>query len=218
MYSMDRLIKENKLFHMNYGIKEIDVQNVNRAIEVILKNRNSKTPNVGDIVEFTDKHGNYRKNSHIEVVKDNLYICENPYVPFVDINETEETYSTSTSGGAWTHIPKDITYIGECDKVFNIWGNKGPCSSGAIQFVIPVNIFEYSECKLGYSTKTHIKLNVKIDEELKYSNYKYILKLSGYSYKSFRDDNEYTDWLSKVNAIVIKDKFTGDFTLWIEEQ
>lgn len=218
MYSLDRLIKENKSFHMNYGIKEIDVENVNKVISIILKNRNSKTPNIGDIVEFTDKHGNYRRNSHVEVVKDNLYICEVPYVPFVYINETEQTYSTSTSGGAWTHIPKDITYIGECDKVFNTWGNKGPCVNGSIQFTIPVSIFEYSECNLGYSTKTHIKLNVKIDEEREFSNYKYILKMNGYSYMSFKNDKEYEDWLSEVNPVILKDSFTGDYTLWLKQQ
>jgi hypothetical protein len=85
-------------------------------------------------------------------------VCEQPYTPFVWANESESNIKCSTSGGAWTTVPKNLIYIGKRKKLFNAWGHCGSCADGAVEFEADVNVWEFKHPNpfFGeYSTKDY---------------------------------------------------------------
>lgn len=175
----EELIKINGEFlSEHYEISETDVNMANNYIELIEKTRSDKQPKVGDILQFTNKHGDYYGYAHIDAIKDGkATICERAYTPF--ISEYDGEIRLSTSGGAWTTLDaKNFKYLGKADKKFCDWGHYGACAHGAIDFIATVNVWEFKEeNKFGeYTTKDYKKqyINILDNEamEKRQSNYR----------------------------------------------
>lgn len=143
LYSLEKLVNENSIFNHKRNIEESDVVMVNYTINTILKNQKEDVPNIGDIVKFTDKYGNYREYAHIESIEDDLYVCGEPMYSIVDIKD--DGYTTTTEGESWTHIPKKLSYVGKIEKEFLVWGYINSFERGTLKFSIPVNVWEYSK-------------------------------------------------------------------------
>ncbi|PDZ95434.1 hypothetical protein CON36_28190 [Bacillus cereus] len=150
----------NATYDYNHGINQFDVDKANALVKVIENSRNDKSPQVGDIVEFTDKHGEYYANAHIErLQEDGLYICERIFSCFVSTNERTESIHTSAGGGEWTVIPINLTYLGKKEKRFVTIGHN---ENGAFAILAEVNVWEYKENDLTNTTKAHDKFHVSI--------------------------------------------------------
>lgn len=190
-YTLEGLKELNRVYDYNNAIREADVVRVNELVEIIEKSRNVNMPKVGDIVDFTDSYGNYSSNAHIEeCYEDELHINEHPYIPFVDPKKNGEI-STSTSGGPFHHIPKDLKYIGKKEKAFKVCTN-----IGAIEFYATVNVWSYSDGVHEFTTKDYDVFNITIDEERTHFNgYKYSCTQNGMNSHAFYTDEEYQAWI-----------------------
>lgn len=202
-YTLENLKALNGRYDYNHGLKESDVVNVNNWVELIEKSRCSTTPLVGDIVEFTNKYGNYYQNAHIDNIEgEELYICETPYVPFIMRSLEGVGYCTSTSGGAWTYIPKKLKLIGTRKKLFKDWGSYGVCAEGAVTFYAEVNVWEYIDGNPEFTTKEFDKHYVSITKDRVHSTeYKYIIRKESLGQVAFRTDEEYKAWLKTFHGV-----------------
>lgn len=196
------LLKINSLYHLEHGLTDKDVIMCNNYIKFIEKTRNKKMPKTGDILELTDKHGNYYPCAHIQGKgweDDTLEICENAYVPF--IVSTDKELKLSTSGGAWCSVPlKDLKYKGKRKKLFCDWGTCGACAHGAVEFWATVNVWEYKDPAplFGeYSTKNYKKMHINKLE--KPSDYGYMILGEG---TAFKNNEEYQAFLKTYKAKV----------------
>ncbi|MFW6015471.1 MAG: DUF4121 family protein [bacterium] len=212
MYTIDNLKEVNQSYDYQYRVCESDVVKVNKWIDFIKNTRDNSSPQVGDVIEYTTKYGEYYKNAHVDKIRDDeLEICLSPYVPFV--NENDGKLSTSTSGGPWQGAPKKLKYLGTKMKVFKDWGFVGPCGNGAVNFYAPVNVWEYKEDNplFGeYTTKTHSKFHVTKLEEKNDFGYKYKM-----NFNAFKDDDEYNSWLKTYKGVEFNNgtKTSAVFTL-----
>src|SRR5690554_4854771 len=127
MYTMESLKEINWSYDYNHKINQSDIDKANMYVKIIENSRDEKQPKSGDIIEFTNKHGDYYKNAHIEKydAEDDVFnICEQPYVPFIGLNKNNDGIYCSTSGGAWDNVPKNkLKYIGQRLKTFCDWGH-----------------------------------------------------------------------------------------------
>ncbi|AAK79121.1 hypothetical protein BJV85_002850 [Clostridium acetobutylicum] len=210
MYTLEKLRELNKSYDYEHTLNESDVEKANSWVKKIEGSRNKNFPQVGDIVEYTTKNGDYYKNAHIEniYVKDKkIYICEEPYVPFLCSAFNE--INTSTSGGAWAYIPTKLKLIGEREKSFRDWGHCGGCGNGAITFKAIVNVWKYEEIpNLKYTTEYYDKIYITINPE---DDYKYTSR-----YGAWKNDEIFSAWIQAYKGNIEKSKFNDKcFTVWI---
>lgn len=200
-YTIESLKDINYSYDMAVGVKESDVDKANALIAAIESSRNQKCPQVGDIVNLTNAYGEYYERAHIEKKEGSeLYICESPYTPFVDIYN--ELISTNTSGGAWLYIPSNLKLVGTQDKIFKSWGNMGACANGAFSFYAKVNVWEYVDGIHEFTTKDYDKWHLSIFEETSSQQaYKYILSKSGMKSCAFKTTEEYEKWKKTFRGI-----------------
>lgn len=224
-YTIETLKQINLGYDYDHRVTESDVEKANQWVKFIESRRTEESPQIGDIVEFTDKHGDYYKNAHIEKVEgDTLNICEQPYIPFVGIYNNK--LYTSTSGGAWTNIPQNLKLIGKRSKLFKDWGHCGACGNGAINFECMVNVWEYAEpdqFHQGYSTKNHNKFYVTVlekeEDREKHNYYKYLVTTSGCtSHTAFKTDKEYQAWLKTFNGVEFNGHWQNQRIVWTHKQ
>lgn len=203
-YDIESLKAINASYDSEHRVMQYDVDKANSYAKVIEETRNKDFPMIGDIVEYTDKYGDYYRNAHIEQVHDNeLHIVERPYEPFITVNVESKRYYTSTSGGAWAHIPKKLKLIGTREKSFVDWGHCGACGNGAIRFYANVNVWECIETDSEYTTRTHDKFYMTISKQLNSHDYKYIITKGSQSHTAFRTDEEYQAWLKTFHGIEV---------------
>lgn len=218
-YTIETLKDWNWTYHAKYGITADDVERVNQLVALIESTRSKEMPIVGDMVQYTSKWGDFYEHAHIEVVNDEkLYICEQPYVPFVEKVQENSGIITNTSGGAWTNIPKNIQYVGTADKFFKVWGHCGPCVDGAIVFEAKVSLWRYSDCEEQYTTELYDKYYVTVLETKSPIDYKYEVRKDGYATKAFRTDEEYEAWKKTFHAIEKESAFENTKIVWTFKQ
>lgn len=224
-YNIETLKQINQSYDYQHRINELDVDKANKWVTFIESTRNKNMPQIGDIVEFTDKHGNYYKDSHIEKIEDDmLNICEQPYIPFVGTHNNK--LYTSTSGGAWANIPQTLKLIGKREKLFKDWGHCGACANGAINFQAIVNVWEYIEpdqLYVGYSTKNYSQFYVSVLEDKEqreqHNGYKYLVTTSGCtSHTAFRTDKEYQAWLKTFKGVEFNGHWKNQKIVWTYKQ
>lgn len=183
----------------HFSLSDSDVIHANHLSELIESTRNANHPMPGDIVEFTTRQGGYYANAHIESIEENkLYICEQPYVPFM--YEVNHKFYFSTSGGAWTYIPSNLKRIGSRPKCFTDWGHCGPCADGAVDFFAEVNVWEYVEPNPffgSYTTKDYCKQFISYDPKDS-SPWGYHYHGDGQAY---RTEKQYLAWLTTYYGV-----------------
>lgn len=209
-----------------YDITEYEVRKANKYIELMQKERENTTiPVAGDIVKYTDKYGIYYGYAHIdEVLEDSkeVYICEQAYVPFIGTDKNGKI-CFSTSGGSWSYKDyKNFKKVGTQLKRFCDWGNCGACASGAFDFIVEVNVWEYSEIEEGEpSTKTHHKYCItELAEERRaeHNDYKYLVSEQCYNKIAFRTDEEYENWKSTLTIDKVEHTaYENTIYLWVRK-
>ncbi|GAB6453035.1 DUF4121 family protein [Bacillus cereus] len=219
-YTIESLKEINPSYDYHHGIKQIDVDKANELVKAIENSRNDKSPQIGDIVEFTDKHGEYYANAHIEKLQeDGLYICESPSSSYVSVNESNDSIYTSTGGGKWATIPANLTCVGKKERKFVVVGHDGIiCGNGAFTIIAEVNVWEYQESNLTYTTKTHDKLHVSIREDVDLAHYKYVITKDGLSHTAFKTDEEYQAWLKTYHGVEKDGAWTNTKIVWTYKQ
>jgi hypothetical protein len=208
-YTIDTLKGINASYNSEHRITQSDVDKANLYVEIIEGSRSDKKVQAGDIVEFTNKHGDYYGNAHIENLNENekWCICEHPYVPFIGLTDDNKNIYCNTSGGAWDSIPKELKYIGKRLKWFCDWGHWGACANGAIHFQALVNVWEYIENNPlygDYTTKNYNKNYVSycVDDKGNPKNdscYRYFA--DGIAFKTTED---YKAWIKTYKAAEFK--------------
>ncbi len=147
MYTKDRLIELNTLYHHEHGVTDADVAMVNHLVTLIEAARQIDPPTLLDgdrIICISPTKGVVSKRGHIQrrmSFCDFMTICTDPYIPFID----ERLYSDA-SGGYWITICESdlasFTFVGRELKTFCAWGHMGMCAHGAIDFQAEVFVWE----------------------------------------------------------------------------
>ena len=209
-YTKESLKKINQRYcsnHYYYGITDRDLAMVNDYVELIERTRSETEPRIGDIIQYTNEYGDYYMSAHIDKVYEDgrVYICEQPYVPFIGKDENNDGICCSTSGGAWCNLPKDkLTYIGKREKCFCDWGSCGPCANGSIEFAAEVSVWEYTASGnkfisdingKPYTTKEFNRMHVYYSPNKKDSNYNFFG--DGHAWET---DLEFQAWLRTFRA------------------
>lgn len=199
IYTKETLAPLNQRFiSAHYHLTDSDVDLANKLVDLIEQTRDPDRPMPGDIVEFTTVHGDFYPNAHIEnVYETGLYICEQPYIPFV--SDTGGKPSFSTSGGAWRQIPRNLKRIGTRPKLFKEFGHLGPCADGAIEFYAEVNAWAYTESDpfFPYTTRDWRRYYMHYDEK-SHDPFGYHYYLDG---TAFRTEKEYLAWLDTYHGV-----------------
>lgn len=83
-YTLDTLKKINERFIESHRMKESDVEMANAYVELIERTRSTTEPQSGDLIQYTDEHGNYYSAAHIEKVNGDgtVNVCEKTLYTF----------------------------------------------------------------------------------------------------------------------------------------
>ena len=190
----------------HYEITENDVIMCQKYVAFIEKTRDENQPKVGDILMYTNEHGDFYRSAHIDRIDENgmAEVCEQPYVPFIGYAKDNKNIICSTSGGAWCKLDtKEFKYVGKNLKKFCDWGHCGACAHGAIDFTASVNVWEYKakDSKFGdYSTKDYEKqyIHVLDDEQMKQKDTNYRILGDGIAWETME---EYEDYKKLFNGV-----------------
>ena len=182
-----------------------DVAKANNYVELIERTRSETEPKIGDIIQYTNEFGDYYMSAHINSVNEDgsLYICEQPYIPFINADSENNGVVCNTSGGKWCSLPKEkLVYVGKREKRFCDWGNCGACADGAIEFMAKVSVWEYASDShfIGssgkpYTTKDFNKMHIFYNPHSKNSDYVFF----GDSH-AWKTDLELQAWLRTFRA------------------
>lgn len=219
-YTLDTLKKINERFIESHRMKESDVEMANAYVELIERTRSTTEPQSGDLIQYTDEHGNYYSAAHIEKVNGDgtVNVCEKPYIPFINANVNNDGIRCCTSGGPWCDLPVNkLVYVGKGEKHFQDWGNCGGCANGAIVFNANVSVWEYvdernkfiSENGFKFTTKDFDKYYVTFNPDKEKTNYVYFT--DGNAWESKMD---YQAWLRTYRAEVFKGYRQNQFVVW----
>lgn len=221
-YDLESLKAINSKYHSRYSVKKEDVIKANEYVELIEKSR-KKYPCVGDMVIFTSKYGDYYDRAHIETITDDgqVYICEQPYVPFVHKHKKGTGIVCNTSGGAWEFIPiRSMTYVGKHLKKFCDWGSCGPRRDGTIEFEATVNVWEYTELNqfissegIPLTTKNFNRMKIRYWPEIDSDESQYTGKGCAWN-----DDLELQAWLRTYRAEIFDGGYRCFFAWYWKEE
>lgn len=201
-YTLEGLIDVNPSYHHEHRVTESDVQKANRIARVIESTRTDYAPRVGDIVQYTNKYGNYYAQAHIENMNEEgrWVICEQPMIPFVMVDNG--AVCTSTSGGAWSSVPGKLEYVGTTQKLFKDWGHCGRCGGGAFRVIARVNVWRYTDGNPEFSTEKHNMFYVYHSEKPIGCGYHWtVTREVSTPYKAFRTEAEYQAWLDEYQGV-----------------
>lgn len=214
-YNLESLVEVNPSYHHEHRVLMSDVEKANRIAQVIELTRRDDTPQAGDIVRYTTKHGDYYPKAHIEGLNEDgkLVVCEQPYIPFVTVENG--VVRTDTSGGSWSALPAKLERVGTAQKAFKAWGHCGPCGNGAFTVLAQVNVWRYTDGNPEFSTENHDMFYATRLERP--DRYGYIYRVSqDYStpYKAFRTEAEYLRWLETIQGVERQAAWPNSRIVW----
>lgn len=215
-YNIESLIKKNPYYDKEHRVTQADVNMANSYVELIENTRSCTTPKAGDVLRYTNQHGDYYPYAHIENNSNGICnICESPSVPFIGANTVG--IRCNTSGGSWGDLEAcNLRYIGREDKYFCDWGHWGTCANGAVHFTAQVSVWEYIHPEplyRDYTTEKWRKLYIsRVSEERRKDN-------GGYLYDSmdgiaFRTENEFQQFLKDYKGEVFKGHWDNQSIVW----
>lgn len=215
-YTIETLKGKSPAYDRRHGVTEADVNKANGLVALIECTRNDEVPQVGDIIEYTDKYAEYHPSAHVEQMSDGfINICSKPYTPFVFKHEHETAIVTDTSGGPWANIPKNLKLIGKRKKAFKSWGHCGMAAEGAFYIEAEVNVWEYSEAESEYTTKDYDKFIMYINHEPE-KNHQYLYTVSGAG--TFDTADELYAWLNTFKGVIHAGAWPNTRTIWTHKQ
>lgn len=205
-YTKESLLFLNHSYHSKHILTQEDVDKVNFFKAMIEATRTKTYPQVGDIIEYTDKRGRFFPGAHVETkLRGELNICEKPYEPFVSA-VYRETLHTTTSGGSWLKIPTELKYVGSQNKIFVIWGHKGACGDGAVRFEAEVSVWEHNVSETDFTTKTHDRFSYTLYTEQEQSSCRPFAVINGddnLTRHSFDSNQELQLWLKTFDGTLV---------------
>ncbi|MFP7486375.1 DUF4121 family protein [Priestia filamentosa] len=206
VYTEQTLKEINSSYDLKNKLTTTDIKKVNDWVKFIEEGRKDKKPQVGDIVEFTNKYGDYYADAHIdEVDKEEVNICTRSPLAFALVTKSEEgslaTYVGGPSQTGWWSIPKNLKLIGKRKKLFATLIDCELAGEEMINFLAEVNVWEYQEEDLQYTTKTHDRFKVRINEGTKNNGYKYIVYKDNLKHTAMKTDEEYKAWLDASRSV-----------------
>ena len=169
---------------------------------VDLLEKESSTPKIGDMVQFTNECGEFYSSGHLNKI--NADLCDfyaEAFIPYVFV-EKDKTYSFSVSGGYRENANlSELKYVGKKEKYFTLFR-----SCGSITFPVMVNVWEYNKNKDDFSTKTHDRVvvyEVKNQNNSIY-NHKFEVHNKSFCCKTFNTSNNLNRWLEMRKAVKSK--------------
>ena len=213
MYTIKTLSDINPNYCYSHKVTQVDVDNVNAMVEAIEKEREGViTPQVGDVIQFTDRHGMYYYNALLlELDKwgdGKSEICYSPFVPSVSA-DGGKIHLAASGGPFGYHDPADLVYRGDAPRRFCIWGVCGPEADGSVEFDARVHLWSYREPNPfygDYSTKDWDMFYVSHnDKPMHGSRYRYRVSMpGGTAVTAFVNDTEYLSWLRTYRGVEFK--------------
>ena len=84
-YTVETLKALNVSYDHDHRLTQEDTDMVNAYVELIEGTRSETTPQVGDRLIYTDRHGSHYGNALIEKALEGglVSVCEEPYIPFL---------------------------------------------------------------------------------------------------------------------------------------
>src|SRR5579864_4934691 len=147
MYTLEKLVALNTLYHHEHRVTLSDVEKINSLVTLIEALRQIAPPQPLDgdrIICVSPERGIISRNGHIQrrnSFSDWMTVCTHPFTPFIDARLTSDA-----SGGYWVSLQeKDraaFTFVGKELKTFCAWGHMGMCAHGAIDFKAEVFVWE----------------------------------------------------------------------------
>ena len=208
MYTLKSLNAINNRFTNAHGdVNSSDLEKVNKYIDLISVTRNKNIPQVGDMIVYTNKYGEYFPMAHIETIniKDNTaHICEraSSYISA----DKKNNIVCSSSGGTWYSIPLDkLSYTGTQERRFWFFGHCGACADGGIDFYTEVNLWEYDVNKEPYSTKTHNKHYLSYSKKHESGYHWFLSSFECSGYRAWKTEKELQAWLRTNRAFINND-------------
>lgn len=212
-YTVETLKPLNLSYDSEHWLTQSDVDMANNYVELIERTRSEETPQIGDRLIYVDKYGKYYGFALIENIDKEsglLYICEQPYIPFVWENEGK--IRLDVSGGAFHYIdPKKMKFVKWVQATFKDWEHCGMRANGTVAFYAKVPQWSYSEPDPLYgdfTTETwrqlYIRKNTGEDERYLYSG----------DGVAFRDEDEYQQFLKDYEATVFPGNWENRFVIW----
>lgn len=103
-YTVETLKALNVSYDHDHRLTQEDTDMVNAYVELIEGTRSETTPQVGDRLIYTDRHGSHYGNALIEKSLEGglVSVCEEPYIPF--LWEEDSNIRLSVSGGAFHSV------------------------------------------------------------------------------------------------------------------
>lgn len=211
-YTVDTLKPLNVLYDHEHWLTQQDVDMANNYVELIERTRSEKTPQVGDRLIYVDRYGKYYGNALIEKREETsglIFICEEPYIPFVW--EEYDGIGLSVSGGSFHHIaPRQLTFVRWTEGAFKDWGNCGACANGAVAFTARVPLWSYSEPNPLYgdfTTETWRQYFLTKDTSPEARNL-----YQGFD-KAFRTEEDFQQFLKDYEGTVFKGNWENQIVL-----
>lgn len=201
----------NVNYDREHTLTQQDADTVNEMLALIEATR-ADEPTTGDRIQFTDQHGDFYPNALIEKHSDGeLVICESPMIPFV--YQSEDGIKLSVSGGGFVGAPSyGPTYVDKVHGHFKLWGHKGSCGNGAVEFRAKVNLWMYAEPNPLYghfSTKLWRKLHFNKSQHP---------ACDGYLYKAdhimLPDEESFQQFLNTYCGTVFPGWISGTYVVW----
>lgn len=212
-YTVETLKKENELFDSYYGINNADVERVNHILDMIEKTRSVESIQVYDVVEYTNKYGEYfSKATATMKSEESIELCENAGV---HLSICDNELCGSASGGAFSHHKNyEFTYKGITIKTFWTWGSAGACANGGIYFTATVNLWECNNNEEKFSTKTHDKYYLSCRKAKETHDYQYFASGRDNNHHTWETEEEMQSWLRTYRAVTDGEVTWGGAVIW----
>ena len=204
-YTKEMLIEENCGFDREFGINETDVRKVNKALTVIEATRDINNPQAGDVIQYTNKWGEYFPKAHIEYTEAEGRcggnVCE--YAGTYLSVDNGKVFCNS-SGGTWTNIDlSKLKYIGKAKRHFWFFGHCGARANGGVYFTAEVNLWEYKdpEWRSKYTTKDYERYFITYRHKPDESGYRWFVSKNGLSHRAFTTREDKDAWLKTFRGV-----------------
>lgn len=213
--TLEQLSKWNPVFESSHGeCDNYDLHKVNGYIELIEESRNPYHPVIGDIVQYTNKYGEYFSHAIVEWTEDgSVGLCERGN-PSIHKSSDMLGFGLSISGGSFPTVElSDMKLVGTTETSFWDFGHSGACADGGLYFYATVNVWECNVNEQKYSTKDRDKYYVSYCKGDHPSGYHFFASKDTMSSHAWRTLDEFQAWLRTMRAEITQG-YNRNIVVW----